>query len=118
MNRGREHRNNNVYWVVHFSTFYYVQRCFDKIDCPNYISPAFAFPREICEYLFNNVGKSFLNISINEFNFICFSEPVFKALGITADRYTLPDPETMNRFQAESDSFDNSLHWRFCEIFK
>lgn len=37
-------------------------------------------------------------------------------MGITADRYTLPDPETMNRFQAESDSFDNSLHWRFCEI--
>ncbi|KAF7639189.1 hypothetical protein Mgra_00001419 [Meloidogyne graminicola] len=95
MSRGREHRNNNVYWVVNLIGFYFVQRCFDKIDCPDYISPAFAFPREICLKLYSCIG------------------PVFNKLGISSKGYTLPDLDSLlqKQYPAVSDSFNKSIEW-------
>uniref|UniRef100_A0A914LI22 Uncharacterized protein n=1 Tax=Meloidogyne incognita TaxID=6306 RepID=A0A914LI22_MELIC len=95
MSRGREHRNQNVYWVIDLTSFYFVQRCFDKIDCPNYVSPAFAFPREICKRLHASIG------------------PVFKKLGISSKDYTLPDLDDLleKRYPAVSDSFNKSIEW-------
>ncbi|CAK5074332.1 unnamed protein product [Meloidogyne enterolobii] len=96
MSRGREHRNQNVYWVIDLTSFYFVQRCFDKIDCPNYVSPAFAFPREICKRLHASIG------------------PVFTKLGISSKDYTLPDLDDLleKRYPAVSDSFNKSIEWR------
>ncbi|KAL7079885.1 hypothetical protein ACQ4LE_000567 [Meloidogyne hapla] len=95
MSRGREHQKQNVYWGVDLTSFYFVQRCFDKIDCPNYVSPAFALPREICIRLHACIG------------------PVFKKLGISTEDYTLPDLDSLlaKRYPAFSDSFNKSVEW-------
>jgi hypothetical protein len=58
-NIGREHRSQNVYWMVDLQSFTYVQRCFDFVDCPSFKSMLFALPAEICVHIVEKMGISF-----------------------------------------------------------
>ncbi|KAL3102169.1 hypothetical protein niasHS_003578 [Heterodera schachtii] len=94
LNRGREHQNNNVYWVVDLRAFHFLQRCFDKIDCPNFSSPAFALSVEMCEYLRSQIQAVFHRFQIPQ------SQCVFLDNGFLSKRY-----------RASTDSFNKSSEW-------
>lgn len=46
-NKRREHKSQNVYWSVNLDEFYYVQKCFDVIDCFKFSSQKFFVPQTI-----------------------------------------------------------------------
>lgn len=59
-NIGREHKSNNIKYVVDLNRLTYYQKCFDP-DCGEYKSKHFNLPEEICflfsdELYFNNVA--------------------------------------------------------------
>ncbi|KAI6180746.1 DNA primase domain containing protein [Aphelenchoides besseyi] len=45
-NKRREHKRQNVYWIVNLETFEMFQRCFDP-ECRNFVSESFPIPEEV-----------------------------------------------------------------------
>uniref|UniRef100_A0A914I8V9 Uncharacterized protein n=1 Tax=Globodera rostochiensis TaxID=31243 RepID=A0A914I8V9_GLORO len=69
-------------------------RCFDKTDCPNFSSPAFALSVEMCEYLRSQI------------------QTVFCQFQIPQSQCALPSIELLaNRYRATTDSFNKSAEW-------
>ncbi|CAD5234295.1 unnamed protein product [Bursaphelenchus xylophilus] len=58
-NMGREHKSQNIYWIVDLNDFRAYQKCFD-IDCKHFISNFFAVPDDVkkaCESKIETVFK-------------------------------------------------------------
>ncbi|KAI1720596.1 DNA-directed primase/polymerase protein [Ditylenchus destructor] len=58
-NKKREHKRNNVYWSVHLDGQYYVQRCFDVIDCYKFSSEKSRIPQNITDQITERVDSIF-----------------------------------------------------------
>ena len=93
MNRGREHKRQNIYWMVNLSEFYFAQRCFDTVDCPKYVSPAFAFPDKLITDLHSTIPS------------------IFQHFGIAPPQLPLLDDVLAKRNKAASDTLTKHFEW-------
>uniref|UniRef100_A0A915D5V9 DNA-directed primase/polymerase protein n=1 Tax=Ditylenchus dipsaci TaxID=166011 RepID=A0A915D5V9_9BILA len=62
-NKKREHKSQNVYWSVYLDDLYYVQQCFDVVDCPRFSSERFPVPEEVAEKIAPKIDVVFHQLS-------------------------------------------------------
>jgi len=58
-NMGREHKSQNVYWIVDLDRYIYYQRCFDLVDCPKFESLRWCLPEDLVEKVLERVRSTF-----------------------------------------------------------
>ncbi|KAI1700698.1 DNA-directed primase/polymerase protein [Ditylenchus destructor] len=58
-NKGREHRRQNVYWKVNLDFGFYVQRCFDVVDCPGFETKPVHLPAKIVQAISTEIDAIF-----------------------------------------------------------
>ncbi|KAI6225026.1 DNA-directed primase/polymerase protein [Aphelenchoides besseyi] len=84
-NKRREHKRQNVYWIVNLETFEMFQRCFDH-ECRSFVSESFPIPEEVQQKTLETRDDVFseygITTTVEKNGIVCSQPPTMRKLTI------------------------------------